>query len=114
MIKMRNALCSAVCALLPLTLSAGAGDLLAGSFGNTTTMTYADGSVVEFYFDEDGTFSTDTGIGGSWSLDGVTLCLSNEGESRCGEWGGPYSAGDTWQQNDPDGNLMTVTITDGR
>ena len=114
MLKIRNVVCSTACAFLSLTLSVSAADLLSGSFGNTTTMTYSDGSVVGFYFDEDGSFTTDNGISGNWSLDGSRLCLSNEGERRCGHWEGPYSAGDTWQQNDPDGNPMTVAITQGR
>ena len=103
----------AAAALLASTLPAFAG-AMDGVFGNTLRVTYADGSVVDHYMNEDGTFSTDTGVEGTWTLDELTLCITVDGNTNCGPIEEGRGIGAVWEEDDGQGGTRSVTIVEGR
>ncbi len=88
------------------------------TFGNTVTVSIADGTVVASYqFDADGAFAV-TGADGSnttgtWALDGSNLCLTIGEGTNCNEIE-DRNVGDSWDVTDADGSVMTITIVAGR
>jgi hypothetical protein len=89
--------------------------------GNTAVVTYADGSQSQFYFAEDGTFTTDAeGVAGTWRLDGTSVCLTvvvqgQAGEESCTELGDEiHEVGDTWTLPDGEGGEFSVTLEEGQ
>lgn len=94
-----------------------ADDAMAAYFGNTAEVTYADGSVVSWYFDEDGSVSNNADIAGTWELNGADLCLTlgEEEEARCSSVGEDVrSVGDSFSISLSDGSEATVNIVAGR
>ena len=93
-----------------------AGTALAGSmaarFGNTVVVTYPDGAIIKFFYNQDSTFSATAEAGGKtvaqttgkWRQDGDKLCVKADtdfgafkgGEERCVPLQGD-KVGDTWQ-----------------
>jgi hypothetical protein len=70
----------AAVSVLALATSAFAGDdVMASRYGNTTRVTYANGTVVKIWYAADHTFSGDAGgnaIAGTWTLDGGKICVT--------------------------------------
>ena len=100
------------------TLAAPAfADTMSATYGNTVSVTTADGSVVNYYMNEDGSFSMaagDTTVDGTWRLDGDDICLTVGGEETCSPLDNSRSVGDTWEATDADGNTITLSIVAGR
>jgi hypothetical protein len=62
-------------------------------------------------FQADGTYQTDSGIMGTWTLNGSELCVvRSTGESNCMEVPADTQPGATWQSEDAAGNPVTVTV----
>ncbi len=90
---------------------------MAAYFGNTAEVTYADGSVVGWHFDEEGAVSNTNGAEGSWSMEGNDLCLTmgEAEEASCASVGEDVrSVGDTFAITLSDGSEASVTIVEGR
>ena len=52
-------------------------------FGNTLRVAAGDG-VTNYCINEDGTFTTDTGVDGTWALNGLEYCVTIAGETAAG------------------------------
>lgn len=105
--------------------AAAGDDPMAGTYGNTVVITNAKGEVSKFRFAPDQTFTYESARGdrrtGTWVLKDGLLCVTThhrpedptpEKES-CSEFKGEHQAGDTWQQTNPRGDSVTVTIVAG-
>lgn len=95
-------------------------DTIQNGYGNTFVVTRADGAVVRYQFNEDGTF-TGVAPGGSTMAGRYTatdgqLCLlpPNGGAPQCTAIAADKNVGDTWTQTGTDGSEITVTLEAGR
>lgn len=60
---------------------------------------------------EDGTYSSDVGISGTWHVDGSQLCTSRaSGESNCQPIQEGLGLGDSWEGENTAGETVTFTI----
>lgn len=98
--------------------AAFANSTMDATYGNTVTVTYADGSEVHFYMNEDGSYSMATADGtlnGTWAIDGENICLHPEGgEASCSPLVEGMGVGDSWTGEGADGSEIMLTITEGR
>ena len=96
------------------TLLAGvahANDTMDAMIGAEVTYSYSDGTVVTAYYSADGTYSTDSVGGGSWTIDGDELCIETDaGQSGCTQLEAGKGAGDSWEGLDAFGAPVTITI----
>lgn len=98
----------------------GAAAAMAAIVGNVATVTYADGSAIAWQFAEDGTFTTDAGVSGTWRTTDAALCIApnaedgSAGEEDCTAMSGEvHGVGDTWTMTGSDGEEFTVALTAG-
>lgn len=89
-------------------------------FGNTLVVKSARGSA-RLWYDADGTFTgvdnEGTRLGGTWTIDGVTLCTTILQPGPRLEHRGtlePHKVGDTWEDHRSDGTTTRLTIEPGR
>ncbi len=60
---------------------------------------------------EDGTYTSDVGISGTWELQGDQLCTSRStGETNCQPLQEGLGLGDSWQGENTAGETVTFTI----
>ena len=84
------------------------------SFGNTLKIEVNDLTTL-YYFNEDGTFSTDDGTEGTWKVEGEDVCTySGDQLLTCGPVIEGRQVGDTWQTTADDGTVTTLTLIEGR
>ncbi len=103
------------------TLAAGAAyaDTMANAAGNTIVVTYANGAVARYHFNDDSTFSVTLPDGattsGAYEVAGDQICLTpTGGERACTGYVGDKNVGDTWTQTGTDGSAISVTLQAGR
>jgi hypothetical protein len=103
-----------------IALSAGAAyaDTIQNGYGNTFVVTIGDQSV-RYHFNEDGTFLATAPDGqtqsGRYETTADQICFLGEGDARqCAPLIAGKNVGDTWQQQDANGNEITVSIVAGR
>jgi hypothetical protein len=88
------------------------------TFGNTVTQTNADGSEISNLFNEDGTVTRVNADGsttdGTWTENGPELCTTFDGDQQCWQKAPGKKAGDSWDQEAPDGSKVTISISEGR
>lgn len=108
-------------ALAAATTIAGAAlanDTLDATFGNTVTVTLGDGTAVNYYMNEDGTYSMTAGeatVSGTWTEADGQVCLTPEGgEEACSPLVDGKAVGDSWEGEGSDGSTITLTIVEGR
>lgn len=94
-------------------------DTVQNSFGNTITVTYANGTVVRYLFNADNTFSViapdGTTTQGAYAIADGQICLTPQGGDRaCTNYVGDKNVGDTWTQTATDGTEVTVALIAGR
>ncbi len=104
-----------------MALGAGAAfaDTITNGYGNTFVVSNAEGTVVRYHFNEDGTFSATlpdgNTMGGAYAVEGDQLCMTPEGGERgCTAYVGDKSVGDTWTQSATDGGEISITLEAGR
>jgi hypothetical protein len=119
---MRKLLLAAAAVLVAAPALAGT---MESSYGNTVTVTNAEGKTMTLLFSEDGTF-TGTGydgaaIGGKWVVkEGKYCSTANAVEGQpapteaCTDYVDGKNVGDSWKQKGTDGADITVAITAGR
>jgi len=80
--------------------------------GNNLKLTYENGASVEISFNSNGTYKTNTGSSGTWTLNGETLCTTRNGDgaSGCGNLPSNKNAGDQWVSEDSNGNPVVASI----
>jgi len=108
-------------ALVAATLLAGAAfanDTMEATYGNTVAVTLGDGTVVNYYMNEDGTYSMTAGdatVNGTWTEGDGQVCLTPEGgEEACSPLVDGKAVGDTWEAEGSDGSTITLSIVEGR
>lgn len=122
---------------LGLALAAGligaaiaADDPMAGAYDNTVVVTNAKGEKTKLWIAKDGTYKGENAKGekftGKWALkeNNTKYCSTPDlpanapkdtpaPKESCSEFKGPHKAGDKWEQNDANGEKVTVEIVAG-
>ena len=90
-------------------------DILSAVYGNTMRVETSDGQIVNYFFNEDQTFSTAGAIemSGTWTLEGSTFCTTVDGETACNEIE-ERAIGDSWEEDDNAGGTRKVSLIEGR
>lgn len=113
----------AACFATALTVFAGAAlaqDAMDVTYGNTVTVSDAEGTLLaSYFFESDGTFAMTTAAGdsaaGTWATnDAGELCMTMGEDTGCNPLDGNRSVGDSWEDTDADGNTLTIAIVAGR
>lgn len=98
-------------------LAAIAHPVLAGpidyAFGNTIRSESTQG-IVDYYINEDGTFSLSTSEAGTWAVNGSSICLTIVDTTSCGDIHEDAKPGDSWTEDDGQNGTRTVTLIEGR
>ena len=109
--KTLSALISTLALSLSIALPAFANDTMDAMITNGATYTYADGTVIAATYNSDGTYTTDSVGGGSWTINGDELCITTDaGDNGCTTLEPGHGAGDSWEGTDAFGNPVTITI----
>ena len=102
-----NRLTIAFVALFAL-LSGAALAAMTGSMLHPWKVTHEDGSSFVVTFKDDGTYSTDSGIKGTWKLQ---LCVKRStGEANCMDAKLDAKPGDSWKSEDAAKKPSTITV----
>lgn len=115
---------AAALALAAPTLADGHGakpDGWAAVYANTIQATYEDGSMLDWRFNADKTFTAGNGLTGTWRAEGDQFCVTavfpnaTEEEERCatGMKTDP-AVGDSWTVTGSAGDTIQVTLKEGR
>jgi hypothetical protein len=93
--------------------------LMANAAGNTYVVTTADGAVVRYHFNDDGSFDYVTPdnhtVHGTYTVANGQICLTAEaGQPQCTGYAGDKNVGDTWTQKASDGTDISVALVAGR
>lgn len=102
--------------------AAAAADPMTGRYGNTVRIKNKAGQITRVYYNVDKSVTVmrpDGGvITGTWAIEGAELCVSASvmlmSVKRCSPFVPDKKPGDTWTQNGPDGDEVTITIVAGR
>jgi hypothetical protein len=102
-----------------MTAGAAFADTIQNGIGNTFVVTTAQGAVLHYYFNADGTYSATTPDGatitGAYEIADGQLCLTPAGGERaCAAYVGDKNVGDSWTQGASDGSQISVTLQAGR
>ena len=85
-------------------------DLNALITGNVMMVDGANG-MVHFTFADDGTYSSDVGISGTWEVKGSDICTTRStGESNCSAIPDGVAVGSSWDSVDATGAPVKITI----
>lgn len=111
----------AATAALALALSAapafadGTTDLYAA---NTVVATGANGAVLRFKFDANGSYTMTAGdqsVAGTWAIEAGQFCLTPQGgQKSCSPHSATRKVGDTWTVTGADSVQYSVTLVAGR
>ena len=116
---MRRMMAAVVLGFGLMAATAHADAMMASSAGNTFVVTTANGTVLRYHFNADGTFDFVTPdnhtVAGVYTMANGQLCLTPQsGQPSCGPYAGDKSVGATWTQKAADGSDITITLTAGR
>ena len=85
-------------------------DLKSLIIDNTYVVAGPDGTL-RVDFAEDGTYTSDAGISGTWTLEGQTVCVTRStGESNCNDIPADVTVGSSWPSQNALGQDVTLTI----
>lgn len=95
---------------IPVSVQAATMDVLLN--GHDLRLEYVNGGVVLVTFNADGTYTTNTGSSGSWTLEEEDLCTvrNSDNASACGHLPIDKSPGDVWTSTDADGVEVIASI----
>lgn len=95
-------------------------DPMATAYGNTVVITYGDGTTVNLYVNEDGTYTGSSPAGesaGTWAISGSQTCFTQASPEptppSCSKTVSK-NVGDSWQSTGQGGAPVTVSIQAGR
>ncbi|MBL8560447.1 MAG: hypothetical protein JNM47_17130 [Hyphomonadaceae bacterium] len=85
---------------------------------NTVVATGANGAVLKFHFNTDGSYTMKAGdqaVPGRWAVENNQFCLTPQGgEKSCSPHSATRKIGDTWAVTGADGVQYSVTLVVGR
>jgi len=88
---------------------------------NTFVVTEANGAVVRYHFNSDGTWDaappSGAAINGTYTINGAQICITTAGSTQppqCVDNNTGKHVGDTWTQKAADGTNVTVSLVAGR
>jgi len=119
---MKRILAGVAVAMLSTSLAFAADDPMAGRYGNTVVVKYANGSEVKLHYNQDGTLEVINPDGskgtGKWAMKDGKLCVTadagpNAGKEQCSAFTAGKKAGDSWDQSLADGTKVQVSIVAG-
>jgi hypothetical protein len=107
-----------------------ADDPMAGAYGNTVLVTNSKGETSKLWIKQDGTLTGENAKGekfsGKWALkeNNTKYCSTPDlpatapkdtpaPKETCSEFKGPHKPGDKWEQNDANGEKVTIEIKAG-
>jgi len=115
---MRTFLTTAVLAATMAFAAPAFADTMSATYGNTVTVTTAEGVQIHYHMNEDGSYDMITPegtISGTWAIDGDNICLTPAGgEAGCSPLDNDRGVGDSWDATAADGSAITLSITEGR
>jgi len=98
------------CAIWALAAGAALAEQPAG-LQHPWKITRANGSSYTVTFKQDGSYTTDVGVQGTWKVEGMKLCVKRTtGESNCLDAKLDAKPGDTWKSQDAAGNAVMVEV----
>lgn len=103
-----------------LTSGVAFADTIQNGYGNTFVVTTADGGTLNYYFNQDGTFSAtangQTVASGTYQVANGQLCVVTAagGQPACSAYVGDKNVGDSWSQTAGDGSTIGVELRAGR
>lgn len=108
--------------VLSLALSAGAAsaqDMMRSAYGNTIVVTAANGAVLRYHFNADGSFDFVTPdnqtVTGAYTVANDQICITPQGgQPACTQYVGEKNLGDSWTQMASDGSQISVSLVAGR
>ena len=103
---MKRMIAAAVFGFGLMATPAFADAMMPSSAGNTFVVTTANGTVLRYHFNADGTFDfvtpDDHTVAGTYTMADGQLCLTPQGgQASCGAYAGDKNVGDTWTQKAP-------------
>lgn len=117
---MRILASAALVAAIMMAGPALAADPMASAYGNTVVTVYGDGTTVNIYVNEDGTYTASSPAGesaGTWAISGGQTCFTQSspqaGPPTCSKTVSK-NVGDTWTGTGQGGAPVTITIQAGR
>jgi len=94
----------------PALAGGHATDLKSLIIDNTYVVAGPDGTI-RVDFAEDGTYTSDAEISGTWTLEGQTVCVTRStGESSCNDIPADVTVGSSWPSKNALGQDVTLTI----
>lgn len=109
---------AALAAAITFAGTALANDTMDATFGNTVTVTTAEGAVASYYMNADGTYMLMAGevhVTGAWTEHDGQVCLTpDDGEEACSPLTDGKGVGDTWEGQASDGSDVTYAIVAGQ
>ncbi|HRD47304.1 MAG TPA: hypothetical protein PLF78_12560 [Caulobacter sp.] len=97
-----------------------AADPMASAYGNTVVIVYGDGTTVNLYVNEDGTYTGSSPAGesaGTWAISGGQTCFTQSSPEptppSCSKTVNK-NVGDSWQGEGQGGAPVTISIQAGR
>jgi len=94
-------------------------DDMAPTYANTVVVTDANGATTRYYFEPDHTWTGQivggVALRGRWERDGDQLCyLAPSGQKSCAPFETGKQVGDSWMQDNAQGQPVTMTLAAGR
>jgi len=84
---------------------------LSGPMQHPWKITHEDGSSFVVTFHDDGTYTTDGPIHGTWAMKGKQMCVTRStGESNCMDYKADAKPGDSYKSEDAAKKPVTITI----
>lgn len=97
-----------------------AADPMASAYGNTVVIVYGDGTTVNLYVNEDGTYTGSSPMGesaGTWAISGKQTCFTQSSPEPAPASCSPTvtkNVGDSWTGTGQGGAPVTISIQAGR
>lgn len=116
---MRNVIFAAAVAMLACAAAPALADSATDAYAaNTVVATGANGAVLKFHFNTDGSYTMKAGeqaVAGRWAVEANQFCLTPQGgEKSCSPHAATRKIGDTWAVTGADGVQYSVTLVAGR
>lgn len=116
---MKKVMIAAAAAALAFVAAPALADSATDAYAaNTVVATSANGAVLKFHFNADGSYTMKAGdqsVPGRWAVENNQFCLTPQGgDKSCSPHAATRKVGDTWAVTGADGVQYSVTLVGGR